>query len=71
MKTYILSIVTWLPTVGAIIILALFKKNQSDLIKKFATAWFGLAFVASLLLMGYDRGIGGTLSATTPLTRSG
>ncbi len=59
MKTYILSIVTWLPTVGAIIILALFKKNQSDLIKKFATAWFGLAFVASLLLMGYDRGIGG------------
>lgn len=59
MKTYILSIITWLPTVGAIIILALFKKNQSDLIKKFATAWFGLAFVASLLLMGYDRGIGG------------
>lgn len=59
MKTYILSIVTWLPTVGAIIILALFKKNQSNLIKKFATAWFGLAFVASLLLMGYDRGIGG------------
>src|SRR5687767_1600379 len=59
MKTYILSIVTWLPTVGAIIILALFKKNQSDLIKKFATAWFGLAFVASLLLMGYDRGVGG------------
>ncbi|MDQ3472579.1 MAG: NADH-quinone oxidoreductase subunit M [Acidobacteriota bacterium] len=59
MKTYILSIVTWLPTLGAIIILALFKKNQSHLIKKFATAWFGLAFVASLLLMGYDRGIGG------------
>ena len=29
MKTYILSIVTWLPTVGAIIILALFKKNQA------------------------------------------
>lgn len=59
MKTHILSIVTWLPTVGAIIILALFKKNQSDLIKKFATAWFGLAFIASLLLMGYDRARGG------------
>jgi NADH-quinone oxidoreductase subunit M len=59
MKSYILSIVTWLPTVGAIIILALFKKNQSNLIKKFATAWFGLAFVVSLLLLGYDRGIGG------------
>ncbi|HKR59418.1 MAG TPA: NADH-quinone oxidoreductase subunit M [Pyrinomonadaceae bacterium] len=59
MKTNILSIVTWLPTVGAIIILALFKKNQASLIKKFATAWFGLAFVASLLLMGYDRARGG------------
>src|SRR5687767_7113124 len=59
MKTYILSIVTWLPTVGAIIILALFKKNQSDLIKKFATAWFGLAFLVSLLLLGYDRSVGG------------
>lgn len=59
MKTYILSIVTWLPTVGAIIILALFKKNQSALIKKFATAWFGLAFIVSLLLLGYDRARGG------------
>ena len=59
MKTYILSIVTWLPTLGAIIILAVFKKHQSNLIKKFATAWFGLAFIASLLLMGYDRARGG------------
>ncbi len=55
----ILSIVTWLPTLGAIIILVLFKKDQSALIKKFATAWFGLAFVASLLLLAYDRTIGG------------
>lgn len=59
MKTNILSIVTWLPTLGAIIILALFKKNQASLIKKFATAWFGLAFIASLLLMAYDRTRGG------------
>lgn len=59
MKTHILSIVTWLPTVGAIIILALFKKNQAGLIKKFATAWFGLAFVVSLVLMAYDRARGG------------
>ena len=57
-KTNILSIVTWLPTLGAIIIL-LFKKNQSALIKKFATAWFGLAFVASLVLLTYDRAKGG------------
>ena len=37
----LLSIVTWLPTVGAILILGLFKKDQSQVIKKFATAWFG------------------------------
>src|SRR5688572_11874105 len=56
---HILSIVTWLPTIGAIIIMALFKKNQGDSIKKFATAWFGLAFIASLVLLKYDRVIGG------------
>jgi NADH-quinone oxidoreductase subunit M len=55
----ILSIVTWLPTLGAIVILALFKKEQSSLIKKFATAWFGLAFIASLALVQYDRALGG------------
>jgi len=59
LKTNILSIVTWLPTLGAIIILALFKKEQAPLIKKFATAWFGLAFVASLVLITYDRALGG------------
>jgi len=51
----ILSIVTWLPTLGALIILVLFKKGQSDQVKKFATAWFGVAFVASLALLQYDR----------------
>ncbi|HEY2973985.1 MAG TPA: NADH-quinone oxidoreductase subunit M [Pyrinomonadaceae bacterium] len=55
----ILSIVTWLPTLGAIVILALFRKDQAALIKKFATAWFGLAFVASLFLLAYDRSVGG------------
>jgi NADH-quinone oxidoreductase subunit M len=58
-KTNILSIITWLPTLGAVIILALFKKDQAALIKKFATAWFGLAFVASLALLMYDRTVGG------------
>ena len=56
---YLLSIVTWLPTVGAVVILALFKKQQTGAIKKFATAWFGLAFVASLGLVAYDRAAGG------------
>jgi len=55
----ILSIVTWLPALGAILILALFKKDQNDLIKKFATAWLALDFIASLWLLGYDRGLGG------------
>jgi NADH-quinone oxidoreductase subunit M len=55
----ILSIVTWMPTLGAILILTLYKKNQADAIKKFATAWFGLAFVVSLVLLKYDRAISG------------
>jgi NADH-quinone oxidoreductase subunit M len=56
---HILSLVTWLPTLGAIVILAVFRKDQAALIKKFATAWFGLAFVASLFLLAYDRALGG------------
>ena len=56
---YLLSIVTWLPAVGAIIILAVLKKDQGEMIKKFTTAWFGLTFVASLLLFGYNREVGG------------
>ena len=55
----ILSIITWLPVVGAILILGLFKKDQNQFIKKFATAWLALDFIASLWLLGYDRGIGG------------
>ena len=55
----LLSIITWLPALGAILILGLFKKEQNDLIKKFATIWLALDLVASLWLFGYDRGIGG------------
>lgn len=56
---YILSIVTWLPLLGAIIILIAFKKHQGNTIKKFTTAWFGLTFIASLLLFTYDKAKGG------------
>lgn len=56
---HILSIVTWLPTLGALLILFLFKKGQGEAIKKFATAWFGVAFIASLVLLKYDRALGG------------
>src|SRR5687767_3653358 len=56
---HILSIITWLPALGAILILAAMKKDQGNLIKKFATAWFALDFVVSLWLLKYNRGIGG------------
>ena len=59
MNNYILSFITWLPAVGAILILALMKKDQSSLIKKFATSWFALDFIFSLWLLKYNRGIGG------------
>src|SRR5215213_3941416 len=58
-NSYILSLITWLPVVGAILILALMKKDQSSLIKRFATAWFALDFIISLWLLKYNRGIGG------------
>jgi NADH-quinone oxidoreductase subunit M len=55
----LLSLIIWLPVVGAIITIALFKSDQSGSIKRFATAWFGLCFVLSLLLFAYDTGAGG------------
>jgi NADH-quinone oxidoreductase subunit M len=58
-NSYILSFITWLPAVGAIVILALMKKDQSSLIKKFATAWFALDFLGSLWLVKYNAGMGG------------
>ena len=59
MNNYILSFITWLPAIGAILILALTKKDQSSLVKRFATAWFALDFILSLWLLTYDRGVGG------------
>ena len=59
MNTYILSLITWLPALGAIVILAVMRKDQATLIKRFATAWFALDLVASLWLLYYDRTKGG------------
>ena len=59
MNNTILSFITWLPAVGAILILALMKKDQSSLIKKFATAWFAIDFVGSLWLLKYNTTSGG------------
>src|SRR5215211_7033311 len=58
-NSYILSLITWLPVVGAVLILALMKKDQPSLIKRFATFWFALDFVISLWLLKYNRGVGG------------
>src|SRR5215475_10239568 len=58
-NSYLLSFITWLPAVGAILILALMKKDQSSLIKKFATGWFALDFILSLYLLTYNRGAAG------------
>src|SRR3954451_3704184 len=58
-NSYILSFITWLPAVGAILILALMKKDQSSLIKRFATLWFVVDFIISLWLLKYNRGVGG------------
>ena len=56
----LLSIITWLPALGAILVLAVFKKDQPKLIRQFTTAWFALVFLVSLLLMfRYDRNLGG------------
>jgi NADH-quinone oxidoreductase subunit M len=54
-----LSVITWLPAVGALLVLAFFKKGQEGAIKRFVTAWFALDFLVSLALLGYDRGAGG------------
>ncbi len=60
LKDNILSIITWLPVLGGIIIIALFKKEQSSLIKRFATVWLGLDFIVSLYLwFRYDTNLGG------------
>src|ERR671927_677098 len=59
MNNYILSFITWLPALGAILILALMKKDQSSLVKRFATAWFALDFILSLFLFTYDKAKGG------------
>ncbi|MFN2531429.1 MAG: NuoM family protein [Pyrinomonadaceae bacterium] len=58
-NSYILSLITWLPAVGAVVILALIKKDQSTLIKRFATAWLALDFLASLWLVKYNSAAGG------------
>jgi NADH-quinone oxidoreductase subunit M len=58
-KNNILSIIVWLPLLGAFLVLALFKNSKGDAIKKFTTGWFVLDFLISLWLLTYDRGVSG------------
>src|ERR1044072_7331241 len=55
----ILSWVTWLPTIGAIILL-FFNKSKNDAIRWFANIWMGLGFLVSIpIITGYDKALGG------------
>src|SRR5690349_8471580 len=62
----ILSWVTWLSAVGAILLL-FFNRSRNNSIRWFANMWIGLCFVVSVPLVtglggrgpGYDRAIGG------------
>jgi len=61
----ILSWVTWLPAVGAILLL-LFNRSKNDAIRWFANVWIAFCFFVSIPLMtglgamkGYDRALGG------------
>ena len=56
----ILSWVTWLPVVGALILIFAFPKAQKEAIKYFANFWAILCFIVSLpLLTGFDKGMRG------------
>jgi NADH-quinone oxidoreductase subunit M len=61
----ILSLVLWLPTLGAILLL-LFNREKKDSIRWFANGWIVLCFLVSIPLVtglgslqGYDRSLGG------------
>jgi NADH-quinone oxidoreductase subunit M len=61
----ILSVVLWLPTLGAVLLL-LFNREKKDSIRWFANIWIVLCFLVSIPLVtgfgsvrGYDRGLGG------------
>ncbi|MEW6733295.1 MAG: NADH-quinone oxidoreductase subunit M [Acidobacteriota bacterium] len=56
----ILSLVTWLPLLGALILIFGIKKTQKDAIRYFANIWAILCFFVSLpLLYNFDKSIKG------------
>ncbi len=57
-QMHILSIITWLPVVGALILLFFNRENKSA-IRLFANFWAVLCFLPSLLLLKYDTTVAG------------
>ena len=58
-NSFILSLIIWLPAVGAILILAFMKKDQSNLIKKFRDRLVCVRLHRLLWLLAYNRNAGG------------
>jgi NADH-quinone oxidoreductase subunit M len=54
----ILSLITWLPALGAILLL-FFNKEKKSLIRLVANIWALVCFIPALMLVTYDRGLGG------------
>src|SRR5579871_5848923 len=53
-----LSLITWLPAVGALIML-FFPKTKDDWFRWFATIWAVISFLSSIPLLGYNRDLAG------------
>lgn len=60
----ILSWVTWLPAVGAVLLL-FFNRAKNNSIRGFANMWIGLCFLISIPLV---TGLGGARPGMTALT---
>jgi NADH-quinone oxidoreductase subunit M len=58
MSENILSIITWLPLLGALILL-FFNRESKAAIRGFANFWVILSFLPSLYLLSYDRQLSG------------
>ncbi len=56
---HLLSLITWLPALGALILIFFFHRERKQAIRLFANVWAILSFLPSLLLLTYDRRLGG------------
>ncbi len=56
---HLLSIITWLPVLGALILIFFFHRERKHAIRVFANVWAIVSFLPSLWLLAYDRRLGG------------